>query len=609
MLQTVTVDEFIATNQLDIDKPIFFDIETEELYYHTSLMQLGNLDGNIYMVAIHNDENEQRMLEFLKPLHLVGYNLSYDLGTLNFSPKDLDDLFYAVKIAYPVFGEFSLDKVAMKFASNLYDGLDKKQLQKAGFTRGAYYSQAQLRYAQADIEVLRVIWQNCKIQSVISNNLAYRLGKYALLEAMEWQNNGIPVLQDKVEEHLAKEREKEAKAMQGIELYAGKPINPRSSKQVKEFFNSSSSDEATLVKIALEGEKDGISYDENQMRVAEAILNARKAKNMIGKLTQYQGKGKMYGRFNPMGARTSRWACKGSQKNSKRRELFNAQNFPRQLKSCFGVPEDSGKCIVAADYATLEIRIAACIMGEENMYKALKDGADIHKATASLIFNKPIDQIHGKERSNSKVANFGLSYGMSVNTFISYAYSLYGIKYTLDEAKQIVNAFFKAYPSLKKYHNMMAKNIRKNNFIEYTALDYPIKPNGYTEAINAPTQGTGAECMRLAIHMMFKKDKRAKDVIINSIHDALYLLVNVEELDYWKQTLKEAMQEAWYEIRKSRHFKWHDVPMPVDVEVGYNLDEMGESLDELHSHEFSGGGQNLTLEEMREQKKRNEDAV
>jgi hypothetical protein len=57
------------------------------------------------------------------------------------------------------------------------------------------------------------------------------------------------------------------------------------------------------------------------------------------------------------------------------------------------------------------------------------------------------------------------------------------------------------------------------------------------------------------------------------------------------------MQEAWYEIRKSRHFKWHDVPMPVDVMYGYNMGELEE--------EFSGGGQALTLEEMREAKERN----
>ena len=186
---------------------------------------------------------------------------------------------------------------------------------------------------------------------------------------------------------------------------------------------------------------------------------------------------------------------------------------------------------------------------------------------------------------------------MSANTLREYAYDLYGLKLTEQDAKELVSKFFKAYPYLKKYHITMGKNIRKHNFIYSTALNYRAKPRGYTEAINGPTQGTGGECMRLAIHLLWQKDERAKDMIVNSIHDALYLIVPEDEKDYWSQLLKEAMQESWYEIRKSSLFKWHDVPMPVDVMTGYTMGDLEE--------DFAGGGQALSLQEMREAKERN----
>jgi len=611
MLKTITVDDFLSVNRLNRGEPIFWDIETEELYYHSSLMQFGNLEGDIYLVAIRNDEDEEKMKQFLTDdLHLVGYNLSYDFGTLDISSDKVDDLFHAVKMAYPEMGEFSLDKVDSALGFRLYADLDKKALQKKGFMRGSYLSQQQLKYAWSDIEVLRRIWKLEKIQNVIANSLAYKLSIYALQEAMIWQQNGLPVLQDKVEAYLKDAKQRETKAMTELKEIVGFELNPRSSKQVKEYFDTTSSDKATLTRIAIEGATDAAERDtkkskarkaqeftEEQQRVAELILKARKAKNDISKLESYVGKPKMYGRFKPIGTSTSRWACSGTPKGSSRPELFNAQNYSRDFKSVFGVKPDSGKIIVAADYATLEIRIAAAIMGEENMYKALINGVDIHKATASMLFDKPVEEVHGRERSNAKVANFGLTYGMGLATFINYAYDMYAIKFTEDEARDIIGRFFKAYPGLKKYHNDVGKRLRRGNYIARTALDYPMKPKMYAEAINGPTQGTGGECMRLAIHLMVKKDKRSLEVIINSIHDALYLLVPEEEKEYWSKLLADSMQEAWYEIRKSRHFKWHDIPMPVDVMTGYTMGDLEE--------DFSGGGQALTLDEIREQKKRN----
>ncbi len=177
---------------------------------------------------------------------------------------------------------------------------------------------------------------------------------------------------------------------------------------------------------------------------------------------------------------------------------------------------------------------------------------------------------------------------------------MYGIKFTDDEAKELIGKFFKGYPGLKQYHTKVSNAMQKKSFIGKTALDYPIKPSGYADSINAGTQGTGGEVMRLSIHLLVKKDKRALDIIINSIHDAMYLLVPEEEQDYWGKLLVDSMQEAWYEISKSSNFHYHNIPMPIDLMSGYNMGELEE--------DFAGGGQALSMAEMREAQERNKNA-
>jgi len=201
----------------------------------------------------------------------------------------------------------------------------------------------------------------------------------------------------------------------------------------------------------------------------------------------------------------------------------------------------------------------------------------------------------------TSLSEYKVTYGMGQETFKHYAYDMYGLKLTNEEAKVIITKFFKAYPALKGYHNLVGQKLNRGGYIYKTALGYRAKPRMYAEAINGPTQGTGGECMRLAIHIMVKEDENTLKYVVNSIHDALYLIVPEVDKDYWGKLLSESMQKAWYEIRKSLEFEWHNVPMPVDLMFGYNMGELEE--------DFAGGGQSLTIAEIKAQKKRNEDAL
>ena len=87
-----------------------------------------------------------------------------------------------------------------------------------------------------------------------------------------------------------------------------------------------------------------------------------------------------------------------------------------------------------------------------------------------------------------------------------------------------------------------------------------------TDASNYATQSTIAESTKWAVHYLVKKDKRALKLIINVVHDAIYLDVPDNQFDYWSELLQKAMLKGWKKVCKSDIMYYKDIPMPVEVE-------------------------------------------
>lgn len=539
----------------DRELPVFCDIETDGLYINPRIIQMYQPSTYADVQIIDFDKIPyDTIIELLKPLHTVWYNASYDLGTLNTVTAKIDDLFYAVKMAFPEFQKYSLDVVVDKMKlGNFYENIDKKAMQKARFIKGAYLSQKQLTYAATDTIVLNEMFHNPRIQAVIKNNLAYKVDIYSLVYTIAWQQNGLDVIESNRQKYI-----KDAESrIDAVKDFLPKGLNVRSPKQVKEYLGSESSDKPTLTRrIIYENDKE-----------AQAILDLRKALNDISKLDSYAHP-VVVGRFNPYGTSTGRYNCTGGDIPNG----INMQNYPRQFKSIFGVNSDD-YVVMGADYSTLEVRIACAVYGEPSMYKALKQGLDLHRYTYSMMAKVPYDSptITQENRNQAKPVNFGFTFGLSAKNFVGYAFDFFGLKYTLEQATEFRQQFFDAYPAFAEYHSKIFRAMAKGNYLAYTALGRPVSPKLGTDAINIPVQGSGGECTKLAVHFMVKEDIRSLQTIINVIHDAIYLKVKVEEKDYWADLLKRSMVKAWDEISKSSLFKYHDIPMPVDVGIGKTI--------------------------------------
>lgn len=558
------------------EEPVFCDIETQGLYVGVRLIQFyqPTLEDTIYILDLapaNYDKNTYPLLltqtkKFMSSLWSVWYNCSYDFGTLNSTTKKFDDLFYAVKTAYPSFQEYGLDKVVGKFGYTDYASLNKKDLQKKGFVLGAYLSQSQLSYSATDVLVLAKMWKDVKIQAVIQTNTAYKVDILSMEHAIQYQQNGLLVDIDLVK----KNREITKTTIERLTPLLPDGFNPNSYKQVRALLEIDKSDHSALIKMALAGLGQKSDY-------AQYIIDLKRAKKEHSYLESINFP-KMYTKYNVAGAITGRFTSKGGDLI----DGFNSQQIPRQFQKVFLSDTDT-TTVVSLDYSTIELRLACAIFNEPAMYKQLMAGEDLHTAMAMVATGKPLHEdgpigsdymaigvidttsayITKKDRQDAKSINFGYVFGMSAKAYVEYAYTQFGIKVSLEKATELRDNYFGTYRGIKAYHDHVWSNYQKPGFYYTSALGRRVKPRLGTDGINGPVQSSGAETMKLAVHYLIKQHPEAVHLIFNVVHDAMYLRVPKEYKALWYERVKVAMSKGWTEINKSGLFTFKDIPMPL----------------------------------------------
>lgn len=560
------IDDLKELKVLYYDQPIFCDIETEKLYIGTRLLQFYQPHIDKVLIVDTDIIPLNDIIPLLKEMHLVFYNASYDLGTLNIVPRELDDLFYLAKLAYPEWGKFSLDDVAAKLQmGSLYDGLDKKKLQKAGFLKGAYLSDAQLRYSAIDVIVLAKLWENKKFQKAREVQ-AYKVDILSLKYAIQYQQNGLIPNRDAIRVELAKIEDQIAdnyKYLNGL--------NPNSPKQVKEALGISSSAKDILIKL--------IAENNEKSELAKVVYEQRRLLKRRTMLESYD-KDIVYTKYNPNGAATSRFTSKGGDLDNG----INAQQIPRDLQYLFNTPTDKYS-IVHADFSTAELRAGSSIMNDHIMATELKNHIDLHKVAAAMALGKPTNQINKQDRQKGKAVSFGFIFGMSAPSFVEYAYINYGVKFSLREAQIIKKKYNTKYKDIAKYHNHWWDRYKKD--IAKSPMGHCSKPKLGTDAINYATQACIAETTKLAIIKLVENEgSRVLRYIYNVVHDAIYLRVPPNDEDYWAKALTVAMLNAWYEVEKLPMLKIKGIPMGVEYEVSKLVNsELIEYSNEVFSEE------------------------
>jgi len=202
------------------------------------------------------------------------------------------------------------------------------------------------------------------------------------------------------------------------------------------------------------------------------------------------------------------------------------------------------------------------------------DGIDLHKAMASEVTGKAVEDITKAERQHAKAINFGYLFGMGTERFQTYAYDTFGVKLSLEESKEYKDIYYEAHPAIARYHRDMGRRIEKAKrtgipLVVETALGRRAKPKMYTDALNIPVQGTIAECTKMAINYLFEDytDLMKRVMLINMVHDSIVIDTPDEYIEEVSEALTSSMKLAWRQISLSPLFHYHQLPMGVDVDV------------------------------------------
>ena len=231
------------------------------------------------------------------------------------------------------------------------------------------------------------------------------------------------------------------------------------------------------------------------------------------------------------------------------------QNIPtrfdlgKQIRKVFKPKE--GYVFVDADYSQIELRVLAHIADDEHMIEAFNNNEDIHRQTASKVFDIPMEEVTSKQRSDAKAVNFGIVYGISD----------FGLGEQLGisrkQAKLYIEQYLDKYQKIKEFMENIKESAKKEGYVEtlfnrrryipeMNSNNYMVRQFGARVAMNTPIQGTAADIMKIAMIKLFNelKERKLESNILLQIHDELLLEVKKEEKDEVEKLLKDSMEGA-----------------------------------------------------------------
>ncbi|HEX3860656.1 MAG TPA: DNA polymerase I [Stellaceae bacterium] len=233
----------------------------------------------------------------------------------------------------------------------------------------------------------------------------------------------------------------------------------------------------------------------------------------------------------------------------------NVQNIPvrteegRKIRRAFVA--EPGHLLLSADYSQIELRLAAHVADIPALKEAFLAGHDIHAATASEVFNVPLDQMDALTRRRAKAINFGILYGIS-------AFGLGNqIGVPQSEASAYIKAYFERFPGIRAYMERIKTDARRTGYVEtifgrkcfipgIREANPARRAGAERQAINAPLQGSAADIIKRAMGRLpaalAKSGLRARMLL--QVHDELLFETPEGEVEATAALVKQVMEAA-----------------------------------------------------------------
>ncbi len=246
----------------------------------------------------------------------------------------------------------------------------------------------------------------------------------------------------------------------------------------------------------------------------------------------------------------------------------NLQNIPirtevgREIRH--GFVAAPGTLLVTADYSQIELRILAHFSGDEVFVRAFKEGKDVHRETAAVIFGVPVGEVTGGMRDQAKTVNFATLYGQGP---FGLARQL-GI--SMDEAKRFISQYFERFAGVRRFLDEQVAQAKELGYVEtllgrrrfvpeLRARAWNVRQFGERVAQNTPIQGTAADLIKVAMIRLGGVLGGVDGVrMLLQVHDELVFEVDDGLVEEVTGTVVDVMESA-VELK---------VPLGVDTGAG-----------------------------------------
>jgi len=277
------------------------------------------------------------------------------------------------------------------------------------------------------------------------------------------------------------------------------------------------------------------------------------------------GAGRIHTHYSQTGAATGRLASRDP----------NLQNIPvrdeegRRIRMAFTARP--GDLLVSADYSQIELVVLAHLSQDPGLLKAFREGVDVHRRTASLLFGLDEAEVTPDRRRIAKTINFGVIYGMS-------AFRLSNeLGIPRGDAQKFIDAYFSTYAGVRDFIDKAVAECEERGYsttIMGRRRPIPaINSRNKTEkqaaervAVNTPIQGSAADIVKLAmlrVDAAFKADGQGARLLLQ-VHDELIAEASEASAKAVAAIMKKEMEAA---IELS-------LPLRVEVEIARRWGDM-----------------------------------
>lgn len=541
-----------AVTALDTANRVGLDLETTGLSPDRDRVRLLSLATPtatflVDLFALPDPAALGPLFAALAAKEVVGQNLGFDLPflmRLGFVPGRVRDTMLASQVLHA--GDRTVGH-ALKDLAHRHLGLAlDKGLQTVDWA--GPLSAAHLEYAARDAELPLALWDRLAPELAAAQLTDTAETEMAVLPAVAWAARHGVGLDRSAWEAIADETEACAQGLRdrldALAPNAGNLFGVTN-------WNSVAEVTAALAALGIAVPSTG---DDALAALDHPIGPALRAYRAAAKLSGTYGRdwlrhaaddGRVYATWKQIGAGASgRMSCKEP----------NLQQLPRdpRFRRCFVAPP--GRALVKADYSQIELRIAARITGDMRMLAAYVTGEDLHTTTARSVLGK--SDITKADRQLAKSLNFGLLYGMGARALAAYAASNFGVPLTEAEAAGHRNAFFRTYPGLRAWHRAVPNGTIPTRT---RAGRRRLGVGAFTEKLNTPVQGTGADGLKRALALLWERRERCPGAFpVLLVHDEIVVECAADRCEEAAAWVRDAMRDGMAPLID---------PVPVEVEV------------------------------------------